>query len=316
MEAGSDVAELHAHLSATPRLGFLLGTTVPTQTRRPVAGQLELIPAKPNDLPRLIRSESPQTSLVVIGDPRNDENLIVAQMHVAFLKFHNKVVDKLESGDIPRDESKSLFEQAREIVLWHYQWIVLHDFLRRILDTNQLDEVLTNGRQFYDFQDEPFIPVEFSVAAYRLGHSMVRSVYAYNRVFTLPTINTDSKFDNATLDLLFEFTAKSGNPSSPAGLMPTLPSNWIIDWRGFFEIDGREKVGFSRKLDPYLAKPLTNLPNVPMPNSLAIRNLLRGQSLGLPSGQDVAKHMGFEPLDPSAIADSGSDGIVAAELGS
>jgi Animal haem peroxidase len=260
-----------------------------------------------NDLPRV-----PKGGLAIIGDPRNDENLIVAQIHLAFLKFHNKVVDGLRDGTIKRNSpQESMFEEAREIVVWHYQWIVINDFLRRILDNNQLDKVLKQGRNFYKYQEHAFIPVEFSVAAYRLGHSMIRSSYDYNRVFTFSDHSDDSRITEATLNLLFEFTAKSGDPSTPfPGLIPTLPSNWIIDWRRFFELDSTVKPGASRKLDPFLVDPLKNLPNVPAPNSLATRNLLRGRSLGLPSGQSIARFI----LSPTEIA-SGSDGTVAKALG-
>lgn len=294
-----------------PQEKFLIGTTTPSPTGR--AG--ETIPAKPNDLPRVIQTLLPQNNLALTGDPRNDENLIVAQLHLAFLKFHNKIVDGLRDGSIPRQSPirKTRFEEARDLVIWHYQWIVLHDFLRRILDPEQLDRVLTKGRRFYKFKENAFIPVEFAVAAYRLGHSMVRANYDYNRVFT--PVPSDSRLADATLEFLFEFTAKSGNPTTGLGLNPTLPSNWIIDWRRFFKIDAVKQPGLSRKLDPYLAKPLTQLPNVPSPNSLAVRNLLRGRSLALPAGQSVAKRMGFQPLCPDAIATSGPDGVVAKELG-
>ncbi|NEQ25624.1 MAG: peroxidase, partial [Microcoleus sp. SIO2G3] len=152
------------------------------------------------------------------------------------------------------------------------------------------------------FDQEPFIPVEFSVAAYRLGHSMIRAVYDYNRVFT-PNGGIP-----ATLELLFNFTAKSG-PQGELTSVP-IPSDWIIDWRRFFEIDPKVPVGLSRELDPFLVDPLKNLPNVPKPNSLAVRNLQRGRSVSLPSGQSVARFMGFKPLPKSKIA-QGPDGKVA-----
>ena len=155
---------------------FLIGTTNEKTPRGDAS-----VPTKlPNDLPRA------QSTLGLLGDSRNDENLIVAQLHLAFLKFHNKIVAGIRDGSIKPKYStdKSVFIQARELVIWHYQWIVLNDFLTRILDKDQLETVLNKGRRFYKFNDEPFIPVEFSVAAYRLGHSMVRAVYDYNRVFT------------------------------------------------------------------------------------------------------------------------------------
>lgn len=277
---------------------FLIGTT----NEQPGAGDPNVPTKLPNDLPRA------SSTLGIISDPRNDENLIVAQLHLAFLKLHNKVVAGIKDGSIKRTSSvdRSPFEQARELVIWHYQWIVLHDFLPRILDKEQLELALKKGRSFYHFEVQPFIPVEFSVAAYRLGHSMVRAAYDYNRVFTFLPGGVTA----ATLEFLFAFTAKSGQLNDFANI--PIPSDWIIDWRRFFEIDPAVRVNPSRKLDPFLVDPLKNLPNVPKPSSLAVRNLQRGRSIGLPSGQSVARRMRFKPLTPSEIA-QGSDGAVAAK---
>jgi Animal haem peroxidase len=274
---------------------LLIGTT----SRNPGGGDPAVPTELPNDLQRA------PNGFALIGDPRNDENLIVAQLHLAFLKFHNRVVAGLKDGSIARESPlrKTPFEEARDLVIWHYQWIVLHDFLRRILDNRQLDAVLQEGRRFYQFYPEPgpFIPVEFSAAAYRLGHSMVRAVYDYNRVFT-PLAGGVTP---ATLELIFSFTGLSGT-----GQRVPIPSDWIIDWRRFFEVGTGAQVGFSRRLDPFLSPPLTHLPNVPEPNSLATRNLRRGRSLGLPPGQSVARRMDFKPLTPTEIA-QGPDGAVA-----
>ncbi len=297
---------------------FLIGVNTPSGTNKPAPtpdnpNAKEQIKLKDNDydLPRAL------SSIALLGDPRNDENLIVAQTHLAFLKFHNKIVDGLRDGSIPRQAEigKTIFEEARQLVTWHYQWIVVFDFLNRILDRNQVNKVLNEGRSFYKFDTYSFIPVEFSAAAYRLGHSMIRSTYDYNRVFTFKDRSDDSRITEATLELLFRFTAKSGdNDVVFPGLNATLPSNWIIDWRRFFEIDPNIKHNSSRKLDPFLVNPLKNLPNVPAPSSLAVRNLRRGRSLGLPSGQSVARYMELQPLSPSDIA-SGPDGSVAGRLG-
>ncbi|MBW4598761.1 MAG: hypothetical protein KME29_03885 [Calothrix sp. FI2-JRJ7] len=132
---------------------------------------------------------------------------------------------------------------------------------------------------------------------------MIRADYDYNRVFTpLPGGLTP-----ATLELLFTFTAKSGLNGE---ISVPLPSDWIIDWRRFFNIDPNVPTNPSRKLDPFLVDPLKNLPNVPAPNSLAVRNLLRGRSMGLPSGQSIARLMRFKPLSPAEMA-TGADGTVA-----
>lgn len=145
----------------------------------------------------------------VIPDLRNDENLAVAQTHLMFIKFHNAVVAKLVGDGTP---SSLLFAEARESVVKHYQWMLRHDFLPRIVDEAIVDDVFTNGRRFFEipmpYQDDdpdlyrkaylkrpgpsrcyvrpgdtPTMPVEFSVAAFRFGHSMVRESYEWNRVF-------------------------------------------------------------------------------------------------------------------------------------
>jgi hypothetical protein len=263
-----------------------------------------------NDLPR-----SPE-GFALIGDHRNDENLVVAQTHLAMLKFHNKVCDQLAAAGKPAD---AIFTEARQIVTWHYQWMVLHDFVERITEDGIVARILERGRRFYRFKKRPYMPVEFSAAAYRLGHSMVREVYSHNRIFT-PGGATP-----ATLQLLFRFTGLSGgivgdlapNPPTAPTPVPVLPSNWIIDWRRFHEVASPNPadvpLNASRRLDPFVVPALHSLPGGG--GSLPFRNLKRGVMLGLPSGQDIAKAMEIHhPLTPEEIA-TGSDGEVAKKHG-
>ncbi len=231
------------------------------------------------DLPRL----PDQTPL--IGDARNDENLFVGQLHTAFINFYNKVFDDLGSSLIVDlgPTGGTLAERAARIVRWHYQWIVLNDFLPRIVDPTILYNVLTAGPTFYHPDPvNPKVPLEFSGAAYRFGHSMVRERYHVN-------VN----FPDATLMDLFVF-------SSSGGSLP-VPSSWVVNWNRLFEIDPATVVNSSRRIDPYLAPQLHNLPGVPSPSSLASRNLVRGWMWGLPSGQTLATAMGITPLTSSQI---------------
>lgn len=248
----------------------------------------------------------------LIGDPRNDENLVVAQLHLAFLKFHNCVADLLEPNAAQQPRA---FNEIRRTVTWHYQWIVLHDFVRRIVRPEVLDDVLKNGRKFYRFDTEPFIPVEFSVAAYRFGHSMVRNNYDHNRVFGPGA----GRLAPASLALLFFFTGprkqRGGGPASTP-----LPSNWVIDWRRFFELsNGATPRNLSRVIDTRLASALHDLiANTKVdspPTSLAERNLRRGEAVALPTGQQAAGAMSLPVLGEDQIAGSGPDGAVAAKHG-
>ena len=150
-----------------PGPNFLLGKN---RTMDVPAGEFQ------NDLPRNSQG------CALIGDHRNDENLIVAQTHLAFLKFHNMVVAQLTDRSTPPN---LVFAEARRIVTWHYQWIVLYDFLERLTEEGIVATILENGRKFYRFETTPYMPVEFSGAAYRLGHSMVREKTASTVLSTI-----------------------------------------------------------------------------------------------------------------------------------
>jgi hypothetical protein len=224
-----------------------------------------------NDLPRRGRKpDDPKRDReALIGDPRNDENLIVAQLHVAFLRAHNRLVNQGED-----------FQGARRLLRQHYQHIVLHDFLKKIADPQIVNETIAQNRVYTPGEDRLFMPLEFSVAAYRLGHSMIRAQYNFN-------VN----FPAATFDLLFTFTALGGQ----LGGDDTLPERWIIEWENF--IDAGAPFTKTRSIDTRLVEPLFELPDVqgrPLQGDrgrLAVRNLLRGYLLRLPTGQAVARRL-------------------------
>lgn len=275
------------YLYELDRLHLIVGTTQ-------VGGGDATIPAgMPNDLPRL-------NGTAVIGDPRNDENIVVAQTHLAMIKFHNKCVDKLVADGFP---NAGVFAEARKLVTWHYQRMVLDDFLGRLCDPNVLDDVIQNGREFFHFAEETFVPVEFSVAAYRFGHSQVRGAYNYNRVFRFGGVAP------ATLALLFRFSGVSG-PRTPDTI--PVPSDWIIDWRRFYALDAAVAPDATRKIDPLLVQDLHQLPGGG--GSLPARNLKRGVRMGLPSGQAIAAAMGIQGLSAAQLS-GGTDGQVLAAQG-
>jgi nucleoid-associated protein YgaU len=234
-----------------------------------------------NDLPR-----SGPDHAAEIGDPRNDENLIVSQLHLAFLKAHNRLVNQGRS-----------FEDARRVVRQHYQHLVVHDFLKQVADPAVVDDILTNGNRFYHTDEDPFfLPLEFTVAGFRFGHTMVRDFYNYNL-----------NFPEADLLQLFTFTAFSGELGGGAD---SLPENWIIQWELFIGGGGGRNV--ARRFDTKLADGLSSLQtiegvtddeegrNLDRPR-LAIRNLLRGYALRMPTGQALARRMQIRALTPTQI---------------
>jgi hypothetical protein len=239
-----------------------------------------------NDLPRDPRNSDPAADRAAqIGDPRNDENTIVAQLHLAFLRAHNAIVDRVGS-----------FTDARRLLRQHYQHIVINDFLMRVADRKIVREVLKGGNKFFDGLAEPFfMPLEFSVAAYRFGHTMVRLDYNFNVNF-----NTKPGGIPATVDLLFSFTALQGQ----LGSFDTLPENWIIEWQNFV---GKSNANDARLFDTKLVNPLFKLKTAVgveeqgLGAMLAVRNLLRGYRLRMPTGQAVAKAMQLTPLTPAQL---------------
>lgn len=213
----------------------------------------------------------------LIGDMRNDENIIVSQLQLAFLKFHNARVEQGQG-----------FEEAQRLTRWHYQWVVIHDFVKRLCGTNLVDQLLADGTpnlQFYNYRYQPFMPVEFSVAAYRLGHSMVRPSYHLS--------DTLEGFRGGDSLNIFGGDARDNLNGGRE-----LPPFWSIQWNRFVPHTGSQ-TQHSRKLDTKLAPALVNLPlgeADPRRNSLAFRNLLRSWRMALPSGQNVAVRMGISPL--------------------
>jgi hypothetical protein len=230
------------------------------------------------DLPR----NSQDTAL--IGDPRNDENIVVSQLQLAFLHLHNKIADQVIADETIPAERK--FEEAQKLVRWHYQWVIVHDYLPRIAGQELVGELVSFDGPKADFKlkwytpkVQPFMPVEFSVAAFRFGHSQIRPIYHLN--------------DQVRDRPIFIPGDQVGELDDLRGFRP-LPQSWTIDWKLFLEIDGATPQP-SRKIDAKLTGALFDLPGFPDDRaSLALRNLLRGQALNLPSGQDVARLLGTE----------------------
>jgi hypothetical protein len=290
-----------------------------------------LVPANVNgviDLPRRADGSA------IIVETRNDENQILSQLHVALLLFHNNVVDALGITN---------FARAMQTVVRYYQWATLHDFMPALFGQSVIDELASGKHQVYDPGADvarPIMPVEFSTAAYRFGHSLVRNAYSMN-----PVISPNNKNARNTL---FAGVAGAtgaaggtGTPLTPAGDLHggyPLTLDHQIDWRNFHEdlfdssvlgaslqvlkqpgADGLHMIGQSMFGQP---------PGVPlrgtgagMPiggpagvqpagsNSIAYRDFVRGFRYLLPSGQDVASAYGLAPIDPTVAIPSSVPGF-------
>ena len=250
------------------------------------------------DLPRS------KDGTAIIADPRNDENLIIAGLHAAFLCCHNKAVDLIEESD-HRASPDEVFRQARQLTTWHYQWMILHEFLPLFIGQELVNRILSQGRRFYR-PAEAFMPVEFQGAVYRFGHSLVRPSYRAN-------LAGDN--GNAFFGMIFD-PAGEGQ-ADPVDLRGGARApRRFIGWQTFFDFgptfmdpnSTNPAIRPNKQIDTKLSTPLFNLPRgtIPAPDgptSLPQRNLLRHVTWQLPSGQSIARAMHVEALSPADLSE-------------
>ena len=224
----------------------------------------------------------------IIADPRNDENMIISGLQSAFLLFHNRVVDRLRDGGT--DDILELYTQARRLTTWHYQWMILHEFLPLFVGRPMVDTVLRRGRRFYRTgKGEGYIPVEFQGAAYRFGHSMVRPSYRANLA---------GDKGKPFFGLVFDHSLAGPDPDDLRGGFRA--TRRFIGWQTFFDF-GDGQVKHNKRIDTKISTPLFHLPISAIaahsgPTALPVRTLLRHVTWELPSGQALARRVRVTPL--------------------
>jgi len=262
-----------------------------------------------NDVPRDRQGNA------IVAESRNDENVVISQMQVALLSFHNAVTDYLAAQPAYRGTSAArIFADARRLVTWHYQWIILHEFLPKTIGQERLDAILRTGPVYYkpeapmnrfrtgDGHEMPRIPIEFNAAVYRFGHSQVRPSYRANFGPTGGAPFFAFIFDD------------SDNPAAPdpndlrGGKRA---ARRFVDWQTFFDF-GDGNVRSNKRIDTRLSSPLMQLPgsrgpSPGLPNdgvqSLPARTLIRHINFGIPSGQAIARYMHMPVLAPSQLSE-------------
>jgi len=243
-----------------------------------------------------------------IADKRNDENVILSQFHAAVLLFHNRVAEGLSANNADGGDNGTRFSRARQLVRWCYQYIVANEYLPAVCDPAIVDDVLRNGPRHFGpgiHATNLYMPLEFSVAAFRFAHSMIRPFYDLNDQTKeeISKLLQPSAKPNGLKDKPIEFNALEEGPDG----VPRLRSDLVVRWSRFVpKLYGTHQ--YARKIDPRLAKGLfflhrrdkreredTNL------RHLARRNLLRGYELRIPTGQAVAWAMGITPLSGETL---------------
>ena len=219
--------------------------------------------------------------IAVIGDPRNDSHMLMSQLHLAMIKAHNAFVDEARRAAVANER---VFDEAVRLLRWHYQWIILNEFLPTLVGQTLVDQILREGPRWFHPAHGAFIPLEFADAAYRYGHCQIRHYYRLN------------------------------SQTDPVPLFPDLlgfravPHEHTVDWTLFFDALDAKPAQRSKKIDGKLVRALIALPvavtgecEIEDYHSLAVRDLQRGQGVGLPSGETVARRMGIAPLTAEQV---------------
>lgn len=316
MEAGTDFDTQFAHipLPADPaRDLFRMGWAIKSGQIK--SADLAKVPPELKDK-FFNKDDSPRVQRAIIGDMRNDENLAVAQFHLAMIRLHNEIVDAAGSN-LPLHDRDEVYHWAQKMTRWTYQWLVMNAYLPAVCDPEVLSMVKDKGPKLYQaffkanspsHPDLMPMPLEFSVAAFRFGHTMARASYDWNRNFGR---GDDPILDRSDFNLLFRFTGD-------AMAEPRLPEHWPIEWDRFVlppSTDFPDRA--ARKIDTLIAPPLHDMVNV-MPglhNVLRVlprRNLRRGYRLNIPTAQgclsELEKSHGIKlkALTPAQIASGGT----------
>jgi Animal haem peroxidase len=244
------------------------------------AGDAAKLLAGDGDVPRNAQGTA------LVGDPRNDVHVFISQLHLGLLRAHNRIVDRLREDGVAEADC---FDAARRATMWHYQWVIVEDFLATLVGLDLLDDLKDPARRCYRPDGPPIIPFEFADAAFRYGHGQIRHRYRLQ----------DGGGEYSVFPDL-------------VGFRPVAAEH-RVDWRLLFGPDGQ----LAKRMDGRLAASLISLPiaitgevEVDAYHSLAARDLQRGAAIGLPSGEAVARAMGVEPLtrEEAGLGGFGWDG--------
>jgi hypothetical protein len=219
----------------------------------------------------------------LVADPRNTENLVLAQLHLGLLRFHNDMVERVARAG---EHGRALFEQAQRQVRWHYQWALVHDFLPKIAGEETVESVLNrdappqNGLQA--------LPLEVALGVLRYVYSQVRLTYRINEDAKVSLVPAEDSSDT-----LLRHHSQS------------IPSRLEVDWSRFFDL-GPPATQPGKLIDTKITPAFLNLPLIedprPARRSVAVRFFLQGKRTGLPSGEDVARALGKPATLPHTSA--------------
>jgi len=279
------------------------------------------------DLPRAGHSAGPaRRGTALVGDARNAANLPLAQLHVAFLRFHNAAVDWVRAHEPERATDAAVFGRASDLTRWAYQWLCVHDHLAGVTLPGTLERA-SAGDLLGPAARGAYLPLEYAAAASRFELSTVRGAYDWNRAHGRPGRGEVGAAPLAALLGSCEGSGSAGRADGsgsadgsgvsdglsggladgPAAARTPLPADWPVEWARLVDPASLFRDRFARPIGTRLTPP-TAAGDAGVRDwfaAVARRTLCRGHALGLPAGQAVAARLGVEPLTPAEVAGAG-----------
>jgi hypothetical protein len=234
---------------------------------------------------------------VYIADPRNDDNFFLSQLVTLFHILHNLIYQILTDSRFDHHFSGlnhpelKRFSFTRRIVALVFRSIVVDDFLKRLLNED-VWKLYSSGKLqggTLDSRSDDRMPVEFSHAAFRLGHAMVLDEYKVNEI-----LQTGEMMGGTNVGHMRLFGALHASSSRYLDLVP-IKSSWLISWSNFFDIPGESPAQSSRRISPSMAGDLHGERSTFFQSAdgngtgLIYRDLIRGTKSGLRSVNSLAE---------------------------
>jgi len=142
-------------------------------------GMKPLLPLKLDEPDEGCIRPSEDVYCFLAGDPRVNEQTVLAMIHTLFVRNHNFIAHEMQKVN-PHWNDETIFQETRHINAAMVQHITYNEFLPMVLgkEVMQRHGLILNKNGYFDGYDpltNPSVATGFTSAAFRFGHSLLPS---------------------------------------------------------------------------------------------------------------------------------------------